>query len=281
MLTNTFCHIPGIGAKTERRLWESGVLSWDTVRRSSPLPLAEKTAQRLKKHVEESDAELAGGNPDYFYERLPAAEQWRMFPEFQRHVAYLDIETTGLGGPGGAEDYITTIALFDGHHLKTYVHDDNLLDFKEDIERYRLIVTYNGKCFDVPFIREYLGIPMRHAHIDLRYVLASLGYRGGLKGCETQLGLDRRELADVDGFFAVLLWYDFHHNANERALETLLAYNALDAVNLATLMALSYNLKIKETPYAESHRLPLPQPAMPPFKADLDTIERIKREHGW
>lgn len=45
---------------------------------------------------------------------------------------------------------------------------------------------------------------MPHAHIDLRYVLASLGYRGGLKGCERQLGLDRQELQDVDGFFSLI-----------------------------------------------------------------------------
>ena len=44
-----------------------------------------------------------------------------------------------------------------------------------------MIVTYNGKTFDVPFIEKYFGIRMNHAHIDLRYVLKSLGYSGGLK----------------------------------------------------------------------------------------------------
>jgi hypothetical protein len=28
MLTNTFCHLPGIGEKTERNLWAAGVTSW-------------------------------------------------------------------------------------------------------------------------------------------------------------------------------------------------------------------------------------------------------------
>jgi hypothetical protein len=32
-------------------------------------------------------------------------------------------------------------------------------------------------------------------------------------------------LIDVDGFFAVLLWWDFKRNKNQKALETLLAYN--------------------------------------------------------
>jgi uncharacterized protein YprB with RNaseH-like and TPR domain len=52
---------------------------------------------------------------------------------------------------------------------------------------------YNGKTFDVPFIEKYFGIRMNHAHIDLRYVLKSLGYAGGLKRCEKALGLDRGE----------------------------------------------------------------------------------------
>ena len=39
---------------------------------------------------------------------------------------------------------------------------------------------------------------MNYAQIDLRYVLYSLGYRGGLKGCERQLGMDRGNLSDID-----------------------------------------------------------------------------------
>jgi len=55
----------------------------------------------------------------------------------------------------------------------------------------------------------------------------------------------------------------------------------LDAVNLATLMALAYNLHLKATPFAETHRLPVPVPPKVPFDPDEDTIDRIKREHGW
>ena len=28
MLTSTFCHLPGVGPKTERKLWAAGYLSW-------------------------------------------------------------------------------------------------------------------------------------------------------------------------------------------------------------------------------------------------------------
>ena len=278
MLEHTFCHISGIGPKTKRRLWPSGALSWHAVEENTPIPLSPKRANLLKRYVQESIVHLANNDPNYFYERLPSDQHWRMFPDFRHSVAYLDIETTGLGGPN---DYITAIALYDGRSISHYVQGDNLYDFRDDIEKYRLIITYNGKCFDVPFIRTYFGIPMDQAHIELRYVLASLGYRGGLKGCEKQLGMDRAELADVDGYFAVLLWYDFYNNGNPRALETLLAYNTLDVVNLETLMVFGYNLKLRHTPFFERRRLSRPAVPELPFKADMETIERIKCTYGW
>ena len=146
---------------------------------------------------------------------------------------YLDIETNGLPG---ALSHITTIAVYDGKKVRHYVYGENLEDFKDDIQRYQVIVTYNGKCFDIPVIEQHFGIEMPQAHIDLRFLLHSLGYKGGLKGCEKMLGLDRAELAGVDGFFAVLLWNDYLERGDRRSLETLLAYNVLDAVNLERLM---------------------------------------------
>ena len=89
---------------------------------------------------------------------------------------------------------ITTIAVYDGSSIFTYVQGQNLPEFKEDIQRYKVLVTYNGKCFDIPFLERYFGIKLNQVHIDLRYVLRSLGYAGGLKGCERKAGIDRGDL---------------------------------------------------------------------------------------
>jgi hypothetical protein len=223
--------------------------------------------------LEDSKNQLATGNPRRFAEKIPAKQHWRFFPEFRESTAYLDIETTGLDS---WNNEITTIALYDGKEVFTYVQGQNLDAFEEDIQRYRVIVTYNGKCFDVPFLESYFRMKIPQVHIDLRYLLRSLGYTGGLKGCEKKAGINRQELEGIDGYFAVLLWQDYQRTNNEKALETLLAYNIQDVVNLETLMLLSYNLKLKETPFVQSHQLPYP-PALPiPFKANQETIERIK-----
>jgi uncharacterized protein YprB with RNaseH-like and TPR domain len=273
VLRNTFCHVPGIGPKTEGLLWHAGILDWDAALRRLSIPLSAAKAASLQRVIRESGDRLQNDDARYFCRHLPSHQVWRLFPEFRHSVAYVDIETTGLGGPS---DYITTIALYDGQSIHTYVQGQNLADFGRDIGRYQLLITYNGKGFDVPFIRNDLGIEMPHAHIDLRYVLASLGYRGGLKKCERTLGIDRGDLVDIDGYFAVLLWRDYRTGSNPRALETLLAYNVLDVVNLETLMILAYNYKLEGTPFEESHPLPMPQQPENPFRADMETVYRLK-----
>ena len=277
MLEYTFCHIPGFGPGTERSLWRSGLSGWADLTGRADLPLSPKKQATLNSYIRESADQLRAGNADYFYRLLPSAEQWRLFAAFRHQVAYFDIETTGLGDP---EDYITTIVLYDGRDLRAYVQGHNLDDFARDIAAYRLLVTYNGKTFDAPFVRRCLGAPLDQPHIDLRYVLGSLGYRGGLKGCEQQLGIPRQGLEDIDGFFAVLLWHDYQRG-NPRALDTLLAYNALDVINLEALMVIAYNAKLAGTPLGPAHHLPAPTRLPLPFDADQSTIRRLKSQHGW
>ena len=171
---------------------------------------------------------------------------------------------------------ITTIALYDGHEIKTYVHGQNLEDFIDEIYKYKVIVTYNGKSFDIPFIESFFNIRLNHAQIDLRYVLYRLGYRGGLKGVERQLGTDRGNLRDVDGFFAVLLWDEYLKTKNRQVLETLLAYNVQDTITLENLMVTAYNMKLKRTPFFDNLLIEESTPPVNPLSADLATIDRIK-----
>jgi len=274
MLEQTFCHIPGIGPKTEAGLWAEGISGWQDAGHPA---LPARRAELIARHVDESRERLRTRDVGFFAERLPSNQHWRLFPHFRDRVAYFDIETTGLGAPG---DHITTIALYDGRTIRHYVHGDNLPQFKQDIRDYDLLVTFNGKTFDVPFIEASFGMRLATPHIDLRYVLAGLGYRGGLKSIERALGFDRGELAEVDGYFAVLLWHDYVRKQNRAALDTLLAYNMVDTVNLEALMVLAYNLKVAQTPFAQSLRLPTPAAPPIPFAADSPTVARLQRQYA-
>jgi hypothetical protein len=274
MLQQTFLHIPGIGPKTEQGFWAAGVENWDAFFDNASLKLSPSRREAIAGVLAESRRQLDRRNPDFFARRLPAGQQWRLFGEFRDRTAYLDIETTGLE----ADCTISTIAVYDGSTAATYVNGQNLGDFTDDMRRYKLLVTYNGKCFDVPVIERVLGRSLEQAHIDLRYVLAGLGLKGGLKRCEAQLGMDRGDLEDIDGLFAVVLWKAYLRNRDPRALETLLAYNLQDAINLEALMVTAFNMKIRQTPFAHRFHLPVPPTPTNPMPAHRPTIEQYRRE---
>ncbi len=274
MLTNTFCHIPGVSEKTEQKLWSAGITSWDTAWPEAGFKLPRRCRESWPSHIQESINHHANRNSAYFAANLPAKHQWRLYHDFQGSCAFVDIETTGLSW---WTNTITTIAIYDGQTIRCYVNGDNLHDFPTDVMKYQVLVTYNGKQFDIPFIEHFFKIRLPQAHIDLRYPLHSLGIKGGLKGCERQLGMARPGLENVDGFLAVLLWREYQLRKNRKALETLLAYNIADTLALHSLMVHTHNAKLAPTPFADSYILPRPTFPESPFKADHDTVKSVER----
>jgi uncharacterized protein YprB with RNaseH-like and TPR domain len=271
MLTNTFCHIPGIGEKTERSLWSAGVISWDSAVPQVSIRLPRPLQESWDRHIEESHRNYKKRNAGYFAEKLPSNQQWRLYRDFRDDCAFVDIETTGLFW----EHEITTAVLYDARSIRYYVNGDNLEQLPRDLKDYRLLVTYNGKRFDIPLIERFFHIRLPQAHIDLRYPLWTIGLKGGLKGCERHLGIGRPGLEGVDGFVAVLLWNEYRKRKDVKALETLLAYNVQDTVALHALMVHALNENVKATPFSASHSLPPPLPPEPPFQADHDTVKRL------
>ena len=272
MLRNTFCHLPGVGEKKERGLWSAGVTCWNSAIDHDAVRLPRAVRGSWEQHLQESRSHYENRNVGYFAQHLPASQHWRLYRDFQHSCAFVDIETTGLDCWSGE---ITTVVLYDGQSIRYYVNGDNLDEFPRDVANYALLVTYNGKCFDVPFIEHFFGIRLSQTHIDLRFPLRSLGLVGGLKGCERQVGIARPGLENVDGFLAVLLWNEYRRRGNVKALETLLAYNAQDSLSLHLLMVHAYNQKLQATPFAATLSLPVPLLPETKFQPDGETVERV------
>jgi len=272
MLTRTFLHMQGIGPTTEQLIWERGIHTWEDFKEPLKSRINAGTRSMVDRALNDSFRALARSDIPFFSRALPHRLRWRLFSEFSEHAAYFDIETTGLDK---VHDTITTIALYDGKEIKWYVQGQNLNDFARDIQRYKLLVTYNGSRFDVPFIERFFNIRLDQAHIDLCFVLRALGFRGGLKKCERTLGIERPGMLDVDGYTAVLLWHDYRRTGNPKALETLLAYNICDAINLEALMIIAYNHAISQTPFAGQQLPTADLPALP-FSVDRETIDRLQ-----
>jgi uncharacterized protein YprB with RNaseH-like and TPR domain len=279
MLKNTFLHIPGIGYKTEERLWRTGFASWqDYQERCDLCRLPALNPAFMLSCLEDSARALANNDARHFEQCLPSAESWRLYRDFYNKIAFVDIETTGLY-PGS--DAITVIGLFDGRSARAFVRGIDLEDFPAAVRKYSLLVTFNGKRFDLPFIRSVFGeFPPLQGHLDLLFPLRRLGYRGGLKSIEAQLGLKREgSLKQVDGYLAVLLWREYRRG-NPAALDTLIRYNLEDVVNLRFLADVVYNQSVARLPIAVE---PLPEPVKfnldHPFDSDLvDYLSRVVSE---
>ncbi len=279
MLKHTFIHVPRIGYRTEARLWQDGFVSWqDYLERceSCRVPALDPTA--VIRHLEHSARALADDNARHFEEALPSAEGWRLYRDFRARTAFVDIETTGLF-PGS--DAITVIGLFDGLSTRAFVRGINLEEFPAAVRKYSLLVTFNGKRFDLPFIRSVFGeFPPWQGHLDLLFPLRGLGYRGGLKSIERQLGIQREgSLKQVDGYLAVLLWREYKRG-NQGALDTLIRYNLEDVVNLQYLADIVYNLSVARLPIAVET---LPEPSKyfldHPYDSELvDYLSNMIRE---
>jgi len=152
--------------------------------------------------------------------------------------AYLDIETTGLSanfhditvvGIYLVQDSDTRLVQLVGEGITT----ENILQVLDGVGT---IFTYNGKRFDLPFIRARLGLSLEaeFSHYDLMYDCWRNNLYGGFKAVEQQLGIPR-QLKGIGGFEAVMLWWRYVNEGNRSALELLLEYNREDVTNLRVL----------------------------------------------
>jgi len=240
MLTSTFIHVPGVGATTEKRLWQNGIRTWADALAASPSDLPLTAAQRsfFRPTIEASACALEQGDYAYFARTLPGGDQWRAAPEFMDRVGFLDIETNG----GNRPEDITVVGVYDGDESHLYVKYRDLDRFAEDAGGYALFVTYYGGGFDIPFLRRrFPDLPFDQLHIDLCPALRRLGYKGGLKAVETRIGIRRTpEVDGLNGWDAVQLWRAWRRRGDEDALKLLLDYNRADIENLSLLLAFAY-----------------------------------------
>ena len=244
MLTASFACFKGLSISSEQKIWELGCHSWDHF---DHLPKKTFSAHKmLTVHSEIKQAQIAlkARMADYFLNRFKNPDKIRVLSEFQNQSAVIDIETTGLT----AKDEITTIAVLKNGVIFLFVKDINLDDFLESIQDVKLLITFNGTRFDLPFIKKFFTIDLTIPHLDIMPVLKQLGYVGGQKRCEELLHLKRLYSDGMGGTDAIFLWKDWQQNRNRGALNQLMLYNADDVFMLEKLAIKSYNLVMKSFP---------------------------------
>lgn len=233
MIQNTFSFIDGISESSEKKIKEAGIENWqqflDNHHELDCLPKSK--LDKIKTELFFAQQAHEEKNISYFKNKLKEREHWKL--KDLGKIAYVDIETTGLSR---WSHQITTIGIYDGIEPKVYIQGKDLHEAYEKLKEFDIVVTFNGKQFDMPFIEHHGNHKYDLIHLDLRFLLKELGYSGGLKNIELQLGISRPEdVANVNGFEAVRLWKKYKQG-DLQALEKLIKYNIEDIVNLKDLL---------------------------------------------
>lgn len=231
-LENSFILAPGVGKKTEKKLWKEGVTHWDHF--ESCGVIGGNRHGNVCEFLETARKNLEVGNTVFFGDKLPSKELWRLYRNFRQDACFFDIETTGLDAD---RNKVTTVSFHRGGDDVTLVQGEDLTRerLKQEIFRSSMLVSFNGKRFDQPFLEQNFDMNINTPHIDLMYPCKRLGMTGGLKKVEKQLGIER-ELEDIDGREAIRLWKKYERKGDQKALDKLVKYNRYDARNLKQLL---------------------------------------------
>lgn len=238
MLRNTFCHLPRIGETTEQRLWKNGVRNWkEFIQQTDLYGISEKRKPYFDRQLKSAQQALLNNDAEFFTQ-IPSTQQWRVWEEFKGEAAFIDIETN-------YQNNITVLGVSDGENVWQFLrhHNMNAKEITELLKRFKVLVTFNGACFDLPIIKRYFKNAVPNVpHIDLRFAGAKAGLTGGLKSIEKELGIDRgEELDGVSGADALVLWSQYRKTGEQQFRDILLEYNAEDVLNLKPLAQVIYD----------------------------------------
>jgi uncharacterized protein len=233
LIQGCFKHLPGIGPRTASALAVIGISSWDDcLARENEIPFRGRRRSEFMENVRQSIRARDERDLHYFTESFPTSEHWRILADYFPSATYIDVETTGLSWH---YSHVSVIAAYHRGELHSFVYGKNLDDFLDLADEADFLVTFNGKCFDIPFLEKTFNIPsIGCPHVDLRWIAWHEGYRGGLKSIERQMGIRRPSSVEgIDGFEAVELFYRWQRG-DDSALYRLVDYCRADV--LATCM---------------------------------------------
>lgn len=238
MVESSFCFLSGVAHRTERRWWRSGIGTWDDFLAAPTVPkLGPARKSRYDEALSQARERRARDDARYFARHFRPRDQWRLYEWLRPRAVYLDIETDSFGE-------ITVVGLYGNGRTTSLIRGESLSlrRLRDELGQYDLLVTFCGTTFDLPVLLAHVpSLPLEQPHVDLCFLGRQLGYRGGLKAIEVQVGIERDpDLQGLSGADAVRLWNRWRHGRDAEALSRVVAYNEADCVNLQPLADLLY-----------------------------------------
>jgi len=167
------------------------------------------------------------------------------------NLVYFDTETTGLGGAGVVPFLIGCGShTLSGFEVRQYIIPDYsdeaamLEAILEELGENATLVSYNGRAFDAPIVRDRMiinrvarDLPLA-GHIDLLPATRRL-FRRRLRDCtlgnieRCLFGFERQD--DIPGYLIPSIYFEWLSSDNLDLMTGVLEHNCLDIVTLAFL----------------------------------------------
>jgi hypothetical protein len=262
---------PSLKARLERLVAAAALKERERCRRPAPVPLEELVEgmrvenERGEFFLVESSVHLEVRHGDVPLSRVHAIDPATVgvltaepgLDGFDlRRAVFLDTETTGLAGGAGTAAFLIGVGWFDGerfwvrqYFMRDYHEEAALLHaLAEDLRRFDLLVTFNGKMFDVPLLDARFRLsrgrfPLGEApHLDLLHPARRL-WKARLESCRLQsleaglMGLRRH--GDIPGEEIPQVYFDWVRRRDARMLVKVFEHNRQDIVSLAALAVLA------------------------------------------
>jgi len=201
--------------------------------------------------------------------------------------AFIDTETTGLAGGTGTYAFLIGVGRFEGDEFRLvqfFLQDPGveiaqLAALSEFLAPCEVIVSFNGKSFDIPLINtRYImnGWPpplSNVAHLDLLHLGRRL-WKARLSSCtlgnlESRILGTKRSEQDVPGWMIPDLYFDYLNTGDARPLRGVFYHNEIDVVSLAAL--LNYMARITCNP----------EPDLVEHSSDMLSIGKLYADLGF
>jgi uncharacterized protein YprB with RNaseH-like and TPR domain len=167
-------------------------------------------------------------------------------------IIFLDTETTGVQSSAGICPFLVGLGYFTGdefHILQYFLRDFDeepsmLYALSQFMERFDMVVTYNGAAFDIPLLENRftlarLDSPLKNVtHLDLLFSARRL-WRNGHGSCRL-IALEREMISfmrgpDVPGSMIPRAYFDYLQHKPSLTLKGVFSHNVYDVVSLAAL----------------------------------------------
>lgn len=166
-------------------------------------------------------------------------------------LRFVDTETTGLSGGAGTIAFLVGVGTPHGrsfsvtqYFVSDYPGEEDLVEaLTDELSSDRVLVSYNGKSFDIPILRSRFALHGRELvagrQIDLLHTARRL-WRSRIGACtlhaieERVLGVERND--DVPGFLVPDLFFEYLRTGDSKILGSVFSHHLYDVYSLALLL---------------------------------------------